>query len=91
MLLKLNEPLQVENLRNYPADAALRLRELLLCGALASPDPQRKNFYDVEDGDRIFYIHISPSGSVLLLGMWAKEGVPLHAQAAAHLAQSSAA
>lgn len=91
MLLKLNEPLQIENLRNYPAEAARRLRELLLRGALASPDPQRKNFYDVEDGSCVFYIHISPAGTVLLLAIWAKEGAPLHAQSSAHLAQTSAA
>lgn len=91
MLLKLNEPLQVENLRNYPVEAARRLRELLLRGALASPDPQRKNFYDVEDGSSVFYIHISPTGTVLLLAIWAKEGAPFHAQSAAQMAQTSAA
>ncbi|MGH9378858.1 MAG: hypothetical protein ACRD1I_08665 [Terriglobia bacterium] len=91
MLLKLNEPLQIEDLRNYPAEAARRLRELLLRGVLASPDLQRKNFYDVEDGCQVFYIHISPTGKVLLLAMWAKEGAPLHAPAATHLAHQISA
>lgn len=91
MLLKLNEPLHVENLRNYPAEDARRLRDLLLRGALASPDPERKNFYDVEDDGRVFYIHISPAGSVLLLALWGKEGTPIHIHASAHLAQTSAA
>lgn len=91
MLLKLNEPLIIEDMRHVPAEGERRLRELLLCGVAASPDPNRRDFYDIEDRFQIFYIHICPSGKVLLLAVWAKEGLPLHAPSAAQMARTSAA
>jgi hypothetical protein len=73
MMVKINGPLQIDNLRHYPAETVERLRSLLATGVLAIPDSRRKNFYDLEDGDRMFYIHISPTGTVLLLASWRKE------------------
>jgi len=77
MILKMNVPVRIENLRHHPAEAVERLRSLLVSGVNACPDSRRNNSYDVEDGDRIFYIHVSPSGTVLLLAAWRKEGAPL--------------
>ena len=91
MLLKLNEPLEIEDLQQHTIEETRRLRELLLRGVVALPDPHRKNFYDIEDGSRIFYIDISPSGKVLLLAIWTKEEAPLRAQSALHMARTSAA
>ena len=77
MLLRLNEKPVVENLRNYPLTLVQRLADLLAAGVPAEPDPRRKAFYDVLDGDRVFFIHISPvSGKVLLLATWLAEKVP---------------
>jgi hypothetical protein len=76
MIVKMSGPLRIDNLRHYPAEMAERLRSLLMTGALAIPDPHRKGFYDLEDGDRLFYIHLCPSGTVLLLATWRKEGAP---------------
>jgi hypothetical protein len=80
MLLHLSGNPRIDNLRNYPADVVEKLRELLTAGAKAYPDPRRKEFYDVENGARMFYIHLSPSGRVWLLATWLKECQ----QAAAH-------
>lgn len=91
MLLKLNEPVHIEDMQQYPAEYARRLRDLLLRGAPATADPARKDFFDVEDAFRVFYIHICPSGKVLMLAVWPKEGAPLHARQDAQLAASSAA
>lgn len=91
MLLKLNKPVQVEDMQQYPSEYALRLRDLLSRGVTATADPARKDFFDVEDAFRVFYIHICPSGKVLMLAVWPKEGAPLHASQNAHLAASSAA
>jgi hypothetical protein len=74
MILKMSDPLRIDNLRNHPAEMVERLHSLLVTGALAIPDPHRKGFYDLEDGDRRFYIHLSPSGAVLLLATWREEG-----------------
>lgn len=89
MLLKLNQPLLIEEMQHYSPEHGRRLRELLLRGANAASDPARKDFYDVEDESQIYYIHICPSGKVLLLAVWPKAGVPLHATAA-HMAASAA-
>jgi len=63
----------VEDARNHPAEAVENLRALLNAGAVALPDPRRKNFYEVQNGSEVYYIHHSPlTGRVLLLGIWPK-------------------
>jgi hypothetical protein len=69
-----NGKLTIENLRHYPSEVVEKLRGLLATGVEARPDPRRKGFYDVEDGARTFFIHISPvSGNVMLLATWCEE------------------
>ncbi len=75
MILQLNESSKIDNLRNYPDEVVEKLRLLLSAGAVAHPDPQRANFYDVENGVRLFYVHLTPSGSVWLLASWLKDTV----------------
>jgi streptogramin lyase len=79
MLLRLKEDPKIDNLRSYPADIVEKLRALLAAGAQAYPDPRRKRFYDVQNGSRMFYIHLSPTGKVWLLATWVKECQPLAA------------
>jgi len=74
MLLQFSETPNIDNLREYPQHLVARLSALLRDGAVARPDPRRKGFYDVADGERVFFIHISPvSGKVWLLATWAAE------------------
>lgn len=71
MILRLNAATQVENQRNYPAEIVERLRALLISGATAYADIHREDFYDVVDGPRVYFIHISPSThNVILLATW---------------------
>lgn len=70
MTLKLNGNTRIDNLRNYPAEIVEKLRSVLASGARAYPDPHCKAFYDLEDGCRMFYIHVSPTGKVWLLASW---------------------
>lgn len=72
MTLRLRKEPVIDNLRQYPSDIVSKLRELLLAGAEAYADPHRKEFYDVANGSRMFFIHIAPSGKVLLLATWQK-------------------
>ncbi len=72
MTLRLNQNTNIEDLRNYPAETLEQLRILLAEGTKARVDPRRKNFYEVEDSSRVFYIHICPNGKVLLLAVWDK-------------------
>jgi hypothetical protein len=73
MILQLRNNPAIDNLRHYPPEAVEKLRNLLADGALAVPDPHRRNFYDLVDSDHVYYIHISPKGKILLLALWPLE------------------
>lgn len=73
MTLKLNGDHEIENLRHYPAGTVEKLNTLLAVGAFAIPDPHRKGFYDVQNGESMYYIHVCPSGKILLLATWRKD------------------
>jgi hypothetical protein len=69
------QPLDIENLRNYPTEVVDELRRLLASDAPARPDPHRADFYELDGPTRVFYVHVSAViGSVLLLGIWPREG-----------------
>jgi hypothetical protein len=76
MILKLDGSFQIDNLRRYPSETVEAVRSALVAGVTATADPHRKDFYDLEAGDNIFYIHLSPTGTVLLLACCRKE--PAH-------------
>lgn len=74
MILRLNAATQVDNQRNYPAEIVERLRVLLINGATAYADIHREYFFDVVDGPRVYFIHISPAThNVILLATWLNE------------------
>jgi len=73
MILKMKDSFRIDNLRRCPPERVEALRSALVAGVVAAADPRRKSFYDLEAGDNIFYIHVSPTGTVLLLACWSKE------------------
>ncbi|MGO8816282.1 MAG: hypothetical protein ACLQVG_16720 [Terriglobia bacterium] len=75
MTVKMNGTFRIDNLRQYSPETVETLRGALLAGSNAIADPRRKNFFDLEAGDRIFYIHVNRTGTVLLLACWRKEPV----------------
>jgi hypothetical protein len=77
MVLRVNTQPVIEDLRHHSAETVDKLRQLLATGAPAKADPHRNDFFEVENGSRVFYIHISPvSGKVMLLATWLKEAQP---------------
>ena len=73
-MLKFNQGVRVENPRSYEAGAIEHLHYLLETGSSAQRDPRRENFYEVDGGGEIFYIHVSPvSGNVVLLAKWIRQ------------------
>ncbi len=88
MVLQMNANPGIENFRHYPDEVVQKLRGILARGANAYPDPHRKNFFDVENGSRMFFIHVAPTGRVWLLASWLKEAreaqAPAREFAAAH-------
>jgi hypothetical protein len=90
MVLRMNGNTEIENLQHYPVEVVETVRALLAVGAPANPDPHRKNFYDVENGTHVFYIHVCPSGKVLLLATWPKYPASMPAEESELLAQPCA-
>jgi hypothetical protein len=74
MFLRINDGLSIDNLNDYPVEVVSQLEALLGSGVEARLDPKRKNFYDVEESGRGFFIHAMPrSGNVMLLATWLTE------------------
>ncbi|HEX2713925.1 MAG TPA: hypothetical protein VHM88_17160 [Candidatus Acidoferrales bacterium] len=74
MKLRFSGNLQIEDLRKHSEETMARLRRLLIDGATAQVDPRRKDFYEVENGHVVYYIHVVPTGGkVYLLATWPKE------------------
>ena len=72
MKMHFGEVVEVEDLGNHPAVAVIRLGILLAGGVNATPDPKRKNFYEIQDNLTVYYIYVSPlSGIISLLASWA--------------------
>jgi hypothetical protein len=81
MLASIDSNIQIEDLRNHPAETVLTLRSLLAGGATLIPDAKRRGFYEVESGSLVYYIHVSPvTGNILLLATWPNEAVPSGAE-----------
>lgn len=74
MNTRLHGTVKVESLRNHSREDLRALEELFAKGADARGDAHHKDFYEVEDGSRVFYVFISPvSGRVILVAEWSKE------------------
>jgi hypothetical protein len=76
MTIKLNGMPTIENLGKYPAESVEKLRQLLATGAPANPDAHRKDFFELQNGKSVYWIHISPvNGHVVLLAIWQKPSI----------------
>jgi hypothetical protein len=87
MVMKLDHEVYIEDPRHHSPERVEILRQLLAGGARVEADPKRSDFFEVESGSDIYYIHVSPiTGKILLLAAWPKDSVPgeeLHAIQAA--------
>jgi len=77
MAVEVKSELHIENLRNHPAESVKRLAHLLNSGSPLRDDPRHPNFFEIDDSDRVFYVHISPaSDKVIFLATWARDPLP---------------
>jgi hypothetical protein len=82
MVVNCGSELQIEDVRHHPVEMVAMLRSLLCAdGAKVTADRKRAGFYEVESGEVVYYINVSPtSGKILLLATWpaevATESVP---------------
>ncbi len=80
---RLHGRVKVESLRNHPVGDVETLQRLLSAGANAEADPHHKDFYEVEDAGRVFYVYISPvNGQVRLAAIWQSNSHPETVRAA---------
>jgi hypothetical protein len=64
----------IEDPRNHPAETVETLRKLLASGSRVASDPKRTDFYELEHGGEVYYIHVSPvTGKILLLATWTSD------------------
>jgi hypothetical protein len=71
MAVMMEQMLQIEDPRNHSVETQDRLRYLLTSGAPARPDEKRADFFEIEDHNQTFYVHVSKTtGSVTLLAVW---------------------
>jgi hypothetical protein len=76
MVLQAKLP-RIETLHSYPASLVDELHRILDAGAPARPDSHRKDFYEIEGDEDVFYVHMSPvNGRVLLLAVWKRSDLP---------------
>ena len=89
MILRMNHNTTIEDLRHHSPQLVQELRQLLAAGVGAFTDSHRKDFYEVENEDRVFYIHLRPNGHVWLLAVWPRAGSALDAAPVPALAYAS--
>ena len=71
-LIQMNfgDTVEIQDLRNHSAGTVMRLA-LLLAGAVCVRPTKRRDFYEVEGGSQVYYIHVSPvTGIIYLLAVW---------------------
>lgn len=66
--------LQIQDPRGHSPETMRRLHQVLSSGAPAVPDARRPGFFEIQAGEQVFYIHISPATQkITLLATWARE------------------
>ncbi|HXA75920.1 MAG TPA: hypothetical protein VNV41_02200 [Candidatus Acidoferrales bacterium] len=84
--MNFDEVLTIEDLGKHSAATVIGLGILLAGPVNVTPDPKRKNFYEVEGGSTVYYIHLSPvRRTIFLLATWATLTLP---DAELHMADS---
>ena len=71
MRMNFGEVLDIEDLGKHSAGTVIRLGIVLAGAANVTPDPKRKNFYEVNDGSSTYYIYVSPlTATISLIAAW---------------------
>jgi hypothetical protein len=87
MRMNFGEVLDIEDLGMHSASTVVRLGIALAGSVNVTPDPKRKNFYEVKEGATSYYIYVSPvTATISLIAAWqnkAQQMPQLHFCAAA--------
>jgi hypothetical protein len=92
MRMNFGEVLDIEDLGNHSPGTVIRLGIVLAGTVNVTPDPKRKNFYEVQQGTTFYYIYVSPiTATISLIAAWSHKTQltpQLHVRAAAAAAYS---
>ena len=71
MVMRWEQNVQVQDMRNHPPELVRGLETLLMRGTSLTPDPRHPGFFEIQDGTQVYYVHVVPeSGKVLFLAAW---------------------
>jgi hypothetical protein len=71
MRITFGEILDIKDLGKHSAATVIELGIVLAGTPNATPDPKRKDFYEVEGGATVYYIYVSPvTGTISLIAAW---------------------
>jgi hypothetical protein len=71
MVMRWEYEVQVQDVRNHSQELVQRLETLLLRGASLLPDPRHPGFFEIQNEEQVYYVHVVPhTGKVLLLATW---------------------
>ena len=71
MRMNFGEVLDIKDLGKHSAGTVIHLGIVLAGTVNVTPDPKRKNFYEVEGGATVYYIYVSPAtGTISLIAAW---------------------
>jgi hypothetical protein len=74
MVMRWENDLHVEDMRCHPQELVRGLEILLLGGTKLTPDPKHPGFFEVQNDTQVYYVHIVPNSSkVLLLATWIQD------------------
>ena len=74
MMMRWENGLHVEDIRNHPQELVQVLESLLLRGASLTPDPKHPGFFEIHSDAQVYYVHVVPnSDKVLLMATWMKQ------------------
>src|SRR6516162_7320571 len=71
-LIQMNfgDAVEIQDLRNHSGGTLMRLA-FILAGTVCVRPTKRKDFYEVEGGSEVYYIHVSPVTKIIyLLAVW---------------------
>jgi len=62
---------KIEDPRGHAPEVLERLRLAIASGAPAVPEARRPGFFEIQFGDEVFYIHVSPATArITMLATW---------------------
>ena len=71
MRMNFGEVFEIQDLGDHPALTVITLGILLAGEVDVTPDPERKDFYEIESASTVYYIYVSPvTGTISLIATW---------------------